>query len=80
DSYLEISLQDDTNIKDEERIKFLQSFIEQLDALNRALMLLYLEDHSYREIGEILGISETNVATKINRLKKRIRNDVNTSS
>jgi DNA-directed RNA polymerase specialized sigma24 family protein len=39
-------------------------------------MLLYLEDHSYREIAEMLGISETNVATKINRLKQRIRKDV----
>ena len=47
-----------------------------LDKLNRALLLLYLEDHSYREIAEILGISETNVATKISRLKQRIRNEI----
>jgi len=39
-------------------------------------MLLYLEDRSYREIAEVLGISETNVATKINRLKQRIRADI----
>jgi len=58
----------------------LQTFIGQLDSLNRALMLLYLEEHSHREIADILGISETNVATKINRLKQRIRNDINTKS
>jgi RNA polymerase sigma factor (sigma-70 family) len=57
----------------DERLQALRAFIGHLDPLNRALMLLYLEDRSYREIGEALGISETNVATKINRLKQRIR-------
>ena len=57
----------------DERVRVLHAFIEQLDALNRALMLLYLEDRSYREIADVLGITETNVATKINRLKQRIR-------
>ncbi len=66
--------------KDHERVNCLQRFIAQLDTLNRALMLLYLEDHSYREIADIVGISETNVATKISRLKQRIRDDINTQS
>ncbi len=57
----------------DERVRALHRFIDQLDVLNRALMLLYLEDRSYREIAEVLGITETNVATKINRLKQRIR-------
>ena len=57
----------------DERVRALHDFIDQLDALNRALMLLYLEDRSYREIADVLGITETNVATKINRLKQRIR-------
>jgi DNA-directed RNA polymerase specialized sigma24 family protein len=47
-----------------------------IDPLNRALLLLYLEDRSHREIADILGISEGNVATKISRLKQRIRNDM----
>jgi RNA polymerase sigma-70 factor (ECF subfamily) len=37
------------------------------------LILLYLEDRNYAEIAEILGISETNVATKINRIKQKLR-------
>jgi RNA polymerase sigma-70 factor (ECF subfamily) len=49
----------------------LYQFIESLDALNRALVLLYLDGNSYLEIAEVLGISETNVATKLSRLKKR---------
>src|SRR5436190_16664296 len=50
----------------------LDAFIAQLDALNRALLLLYLDEHSTREIAEILGITETNVSTKMHRLKERV--------
>lgn len=59
-----------------QRLDVLQRFIAALDPMHRALLLLYLEDRSYREIAEILGISETNVATRISRLKQRIRQDV----
>jgi RNA polymerase sigma-70 factor (ECF subfamily) len=62
----------------DERVRALEQFIAQLEPLNRALLLLYLEEHSYREIADILGISETNVATKISRLKQRIRQDMAT--
>jgi RNA polymerase sigma-70 factor (ECF subfamily) len=57
----------------DERIALLQSIIATLDPLNRALLLLYLDDHSYRDIAAILGITETNVATKLSRLKERLR-------
>lgn len=59
-----------------QQVRTLHRFIAQLDKLNRALLLLYLEDQSYRQIAEILGISETNVATKLSRLKQRIRNEI----
>lgn len=57
----------------DERLVVLYAFIDRLDALNRALMLLYLEDRSYAEMADILGISETNVATKIGRIKQKLR-------
>jgi RNA polymerase sigma factor (sigma-70 family) len=53
----------------EENISILHRFIEELKELDKALMLLYLEEKSYKEIAEIIGISETNVATKIGRIK-----------
>ena len=59
----------------DERVRALEEFMARLDPLNRALLLLVLETRSYREIAEILGLSETNVATRISRLKQRIRND-----
>lgn len=55
------------------QLRALHRCIAAFDPLNRALLLLYLEDRSYREIADILGISETNVATKLGRLKQRIR-------
>jgi RNA polymerase sigma-70 factor, ECF subfamily len=60
----------------DQQVRALHRFIAQLDRLSRALLLLYLEDHSYRQIAEILGISETNVATKISRLKQRIGKEI----
>lgn len=60
----------------DQQVRALHRFIGQLDKLNRALLLLYLEDQGYRQIAEILGISETNVATKLGRLKQRIRNEI----
>jgi DNA-directed RNA polymerase specialized sigma24 family protein len=57
----------------DENIKQLQTFINELKELDKALMLLYLESKSYNEIAEILGISETNVATKISRIKNNLK-------
>ena len=54
-------------------LKLLQEFIHNLNELNKALMLLYLEEKSYEEISEILGISKTNVATKISRIKLKLK-------
>ncbi len=61
------------SIEMEENVAMLYSFIHNLDELDKALMLLYLDKNKYRDIAEILGISETNVATKINRIKDRLK-------
>lgn len=63
----------------DDRIAKLHAFIAQLDPLNRALVLLYLEDRSHAEIAEVLGISETNVATKLNRIKQKLRGQMTTA-
>ncbi len=57
----------------EEKIDRLQVFVRELGELDKALMILYLEEKSYREIADILGISETNVATKLSRIKARLK-------
>jgi len=66
----------DVGAESDERVRALEQFIATLDPLNRALLLLYLEQNTHREIADVLGITETNVATKIGRLKERIRNHI----
>lgn len=64
------------NDEPDTRVQMLYQIINQLDAFNRAILLLYLEECNYREIAEIMGLSETNVATKISRLKQKIRTQI----
>ncbi len=56
-----------------EDLALLHHRIHQFDPLNKALALLYLDGNSYAEIAKVLGISETNVATKISRLKEALK-------
>jgi len=60
----------------DDRVGRLQLFIEQQAPLDRALLLLYLEDKSQKEIADILGLTQTNVSTKIGRLKQKIRSEI----
>lgn len=60
-------------VEQDERLVALHDFIGRLDPLNRALILLYLEDRDYGEMADILGITATNVATKISRIKQTLR-------
>ncbi|HWZ14709.1 MAG TPA: sigma-70 family RNA polymerase sigma factor [Mucilaginibacter sp.] len=54
-------------------VKLLYDFINKFDELNKALIILYLDNNSYKDIAEVLGITETNVATKIGRLKQQLK-------
>ena len=58
--------------EENEAITELYECISKLGKLERALILLYLEDRPYKEISEIMGISVTNVSTKINRIKEKL--------
>lgn len=55
------------------QLHLLQRFISELPELDRAIMILYLEEKSYKEIADILGLTETNIATKINRIKNKLK-------
>ena len=56
----------------DERLDWLYAAISQLNEIDRSLTLLMLDGYSYREMAAILGISESNVGVKINRIKKRL--------
>jgi RNA polymerase sigma-70 factor (ECF subfamily) len=53
----------------EDNLNLLQQFIYDLKEMDKAIMLLYLEQKSHKEIAEIIGISESNVGTKVSRIK-----------
>ena len=58
---------------EEEQLKLLYQAVHQLNDIEKALVLLYLEDKDYREISETLGISEVNARVKMNRVKKKLK-------
>jgi RNA polymerase sigma factor (sigma-70 family) len=64
---------DETGEELNANIRVLQRFIDELRELDKALMILYLESKSYKEIADILGITETNVATRISRIKELLK-------
>ena len=64
--------------KEDERLTQVYQIINQLKAFDKAIIILYLEGHKNNEISSIVGISETNVATKINRIKKKISSNLKT--
>ena len=56
-----------------EQLKELYRLINQLGKLERALILLWLEERSYQEMADILGLSKANVAVKLNRIKEKLK-------
>jgi RNA polymerase sigma-70 factor (ECF subfamily) len=60
------------NAQHREDLVWLYEELRKLDKIDRSVVLLYLEDMSYREMGEILGISENHVGVRLNRLRKRL--------
>lgn len=51
-------------------LKLLHQFIQELKEIDKALILLYLEEMSHKEISAVVGISPTNVGTRLSRIKK----------
>lgn len=54
-------------------IRELYRLIDKLGKIERALILLYLDDKSYKEMSEITGLTVTNVATKLSRIKENLK-------
>lgn len=66
----------DTNAKAnflDENLKVLYWAIKQLSEIDRAIILLYLEEKPYQEIAEIIGKDSNYIGVKINRIKERLK-------
>ena len=60
------------SMQTDERLAWLYEEIYRLDEIDRSVALLLLDDFSYKEMAAILGITESNIGVKINRLKKQL--------
>ena len=56
----------------DEQSERLYAAIDRLDSADRMLVTMYLDDRSYREMAEVIGISESNVGVKLHRIKKAL--------
>lgn len=65
------------NDETEQQLKLMYKAVKELNDIDKALVFLYLEDQSYKEISETLGISEVNARVKMNRIKKVLKNILN---
>lgn len=62
---------------DDENMERLMWAVRQLNDAERALVALFLDDLSYQEISEVMGVSENNVGVRLNRVKNKIRKLLN---
>lgn len=64
----------------EEQVKVMYAAIGNLSKIDKAIVMLYLEDYSYIEIGEMMGITANNVAVKMNRIKLKLKEETQKQS
>ncbi len=60
-----------------ERQEILWKAIARLSRVEKAIVILYLEEHSYEEIAEVMGLTVNHIGVKINRIKKKLRGILN---
>lgn len=61
----------------EQRLNLMYKAVKELNDIDKALVFLYLEDQSYKEISATLGISEVNARVKMNRIKNALKKVLN---
>jgi RNA polymerase sigma-70 factor (ECF subfamily) len=62
----------ESNVQVDDRLGWLYDEISRLNEIDRSVALLMLDDFSYKEIATVLGITDSNVGVKINRIKKHL--------
>jgi RNA polymerase sigma-70 factor (ECF subfamily) len=61
------------NVEKEMKLDLLYSAMRELSEIERAIVMLYLEDKPYEEMEDILGINQNNLRVKMNRIKEKLR-------
>ncbi len=68
-----LHFQDEHSSNSNTNIDLLHQFIKELKEIDRAIVILYLEENSQEEIAKILGLTVTNVSTKVSRIKQQLK-------
>ena len=71
-----LNLHDSDNSETEEKWQTFKQHIDKLNLLDKGIVILYLENKSYEEIGQIIGISTSNVGTKLMRIKEKLKQQI----
>jgi len=61
-----------------ERMQMLNMAIQKLSDVEKAIIILYMDEYSYKEMSEIIGISESNIGFKLNIIKSKLKEIVKT--
>ena len=68
---------EDSRAFTDESLNHLYSAIKQLSELDRGVIMLYLEEKSYQEIGDIIGTNANNIGVRITRIKEKLKKTLN---
>lgn len=68
--FSKLTIQQEDYVDNSDKIKRMYAAIHKMTDIQKALIMMYLDDKNYREIGEILGITEGNARVKMNRAKE----------
>jgi len=71
--YVDLSFDVPEQVENNDNIRQLYALIDKLEKIERALILLYLDDKPYNEMAEITGLTVSNVATKLSRIKEKLK-------
>ena len=78
-SFINENIAEENDNFDQERTNLLHNAIAKLTELEKAIVMLYLDDNSYEEMEEVLGIKQGTLRVKMNRIKEKLRQITKTS-
>ena len=70
---LPMNISDSHNSDEEDQLQQLYAAVEKLNEIEKAIVMLYLEDKTYEEMEDILGMTSGNLRVKMNRIKEKLR-------
>lgn len=71
-----INIRDNDNTIAEEKWKLFRERVDKLNLLDKGIIILYLENRTYEEIAGIIGISVSNVGTRLSRIKEKLKQEI----